>query len=156
MSSVSRFFTVLAIAAGSTQTLRAQPTPLPATSPVVLVNVSNSAAYSVTLDEVRFSSGTASGQPTGKRMRRAILARAAAAAIDAGRISDFKVTVNENEGAVTPVSVIVILTSETGKTCKVTVQAALKAKAIRHEIQVGDIGVFFDASGDPRPRMCAP
>jgi len=160
MSSMSRLLIVLAVVVGSTQQLAAQPATPRTSSASVVLSASNSAAYKVDFEDVSLSiqspKDVASGQATGKRIHKPLGARAGNTMIDAGHLSEYHDKyANQEISYVLSFKVLVNLVSEGGKSCKANVQTTLKPGATRLDVPFGDVARFFDASGNPRPELCA-
>ncbi|MBL8980655.1 MAG: hypothetical protein JNL26_00630 [Gemmatimonadetes bacterium] len=136
----------IALAALVAASLSAQPGTIP-----VFVNASNSGdavifTESVSLNLITSPRDAASGQATGKRQHKPIMARSAAAWMDGG------ITAEDDWQNIKGVSVE--FKSASGSTCYASLRAAPNAARTRLEAQAGDVARFFDAAGKARADLC--
>lgn len=158
MSVLTHSLIALAFATVPAMSLAAQPTPVPTSSPTVVINVSNTASFKMTFEDVLVSSinsprDAASGQATGKRTHKPIMMRTNSTTFEAGRLNQLGYSGSLPMEQIS-FNVMATLSSEAGKTCKAAVQAVLQTRATRMDVPLGDVARFFDASGNPRPEVC--
>ena len=142
---------VIALAlALSSQTSRAQDMP---ERQVAFVHGSNTSKVTFKIEgidgEIMSPRDPQSGQATGKRTYKLLLASTSPSVID-----EFPVAVADPLTVKTQVTLT--LSAPDGGRCKVRTQAAFDANAKRFAIAIGAAARFFDAANRPRPNLCAP